>query len=131
MNLKAILEDEVMSEIGDVNTTELGTDQTSTKINDAMQIADRVIKLEQIEIDKQKLEIEYKKLDIEQQKADDEKLSRKHDRRIKVGDIATGLVVTGIGYFLAIGFEREHTITSDFGKKVNDKVINYFWKRRT
>ena len=131
MNLKAILEDEVMSEIGDVNATELGTDQTSVKINDAMQIADRVIKLEQIEIDKQKLDIEYRKLDIEQQRVDDEKSSRKQDRRIKVGDIVLGTFITVGGYFLAIGFEREHTFTSDFGKKVNDRVINNLWKRRT
>jgi translation elongation factor EF-1beta len=130
MNLKTVLENEVMAEVEDVNKTELGTEEGNVKINGAMQIADRYIKLEQVEIEKQKLDIEYKKLEIEQQKVDDEKLNRKYDRKIKISEAAIGFGLTAFGYFVAVGFEREHTFTSNFGRKVSDRMLNAFWKNK-
>lgn len=129
MKMKTVLEDEVRSQVEDIHDKELGTETSEIKIDGAMSIADRAIKYEQIEIEKQKLDIEYRRLEIEQQKVDDER----HDRNVKNGiAIGTALVGFGLtlgGYISSYKFEGVATHTSKFGKEAQNRMLNLFFKR--
>lgn len=129
MKLKTVLEEEVRSEVKMVSESELGTETSEIMIDGAMQIADRIIKYEQIEIEKQKLDIEYRRLDIEQQRVDDERKDRKTKNAIAIGTAVVGGIITGIGYYSSYKFEGVATHTSNFGRKAQNRVLDYFFKK--
>lgn len=73
--LQRTLGEEVKAEVEEVSKMALGEEATTKTVNGAMAMADRVIKIEEIEIEKQKLEIEKDKIDVEKKRINVEKFA--------------------------------------------------------
>lgn len=113
MKIDELLQEELELEIDELSKIEVGTDTYRTAVDGVTKLADRVIKIKELEAE---TEIKQKELDEE-----------KKDRKIK--NILTGLgiaVPTGVtiwGTLKSLKFEETGTVTTSVGRQFINKLF--------
>lgn len=130
MSVKTLFTDEIREEMTELNKMELGADDYKVTAGVVNQLTDRLIELEKLELERDKIDIEKTKIEIEQQKADDELYDKKVKNRIAIGTAIGGAVVTvGMALVSLVSEEKGILNTTNVGRKMFDRGINFFFKK--
>lgn len=111
-------------------------DETKRKagVDDVSKLLDRAIKMEElglehdrIKLEEKKVELERKKLEVEDEKAKLQLTDDRHDRLIKNGLTAAGIIIPAAitiwGTIKSIKFEETGTITTIMGRGFISKLL--------
>ena len=124
MGLKTLLQDEIQSEMGELNKLEVGTDAYKVTVEGVTKLVDKAIELEKVEIERsEKISDRNINVDIQNERL-------KIERRDKIiGHVLTGVsllsgaILTVWGTFKTLKFEETGTVTTFAGKKFFDKLF--------
>jgi len=123
MSIESIVRDEIVSEFDGLKKMELGTEQYDKTVNGVSKIIDKLNELEKVEIEKQKLDNEERKLDIEERRLESDLKDQKIKNGLSAANLATGVLITGVGTYLMFLFETKGSVTSRFGGKILDRIF--------
>lgn len=123
MNVKKLYQREVEADFEMLDYAEVGTEEYRAKVADINELADRIVEMDRIELEREKFE-------MEKQKQKEEARDRKIKNWITVG---TALLAAGITIGTTVAgyrFERTDTLTSKTGNEANRRALNYFFTRK-
>lgn len=137
METRNLYEVELKDEFEKIKTIDIESDEHRKVVGDISQLTDRLVKLKEVENEREKIEIEREKIDvekekmaIEQQKIEIEEIKLDEDRKDRlIKNIIAGLGVaipagiTLTGMVLMFIFEEKGTITSKAGGKIVDRIF--------
>lgn len=124
MSVKRLMKEEIKKELGDLKTTQLGTDEYKTTIDGITKLADRVLEIEKLETEQAERAIDREvELELKEKQMEEER----KDRKIKNVLTAAGIVIpTGVtiwGTLKSFKFEQEGTITTIMGRGFINKLL--------
>lgn len=128
MNIKGLLEEEISKEIGEISSLELGSEAYKATVDGSTKMADRYIKLKEVDLEREKIEVELRKMDIERERMEDERVDRRWKNGLTIGGSILGATVTVLAYAWAYIYEEKGTIASKPGNKALDRALNFFKK---
>lgn len=118
MNMETLLQDRVEKDIDGLETMELGSKEHTAAVEDVVKLADRLIEIKKCRASEVQTEKQMREEWIKQF------IKICVDVGLKAAEIA--LLIWGIK--MSWRFEEEGTITSQTGKKVNDRFFRLFSK---
>ena len=124
MELEDLLEEEVRSQLEGLKDIEMGTDEYKSTVDGVVKLADRVIKIKELDYDaSDKIDARETEVAIKKQQMKEEK----NDRIIRNGIAIAGIVIpTAVpiwGTIKSIKFEQEGTITTIMGRGFIQKLL--------
>ena len=128
MRIKRLFEEEISKEVGEISSMGLGSDEYKAAVDGATKMADRYIKLKEVDLEKQKIEIEARKMEVEEQRMEDERVDRRWKNGIAIGGTIIGAGITIIAYAWSFIYEEKGSILSKPGNKALDRALNFFKK---
>ena len=124
MSITNLYREEIQSEIGSISKMPIGSEDYKAAISGVTQLTDRLVKLEEIDVERQKVAVEQEKTEIEKSKAADEQKDRSTRNRLTVASIVVPAWVTGLGAAGMWLFEERGTIiTSQAGRKIYERFF--------
>jgi hypothetical protein len=135
--VKDLFRDEVVNELRSLETCDLDADETKHTMNAVSMLADKLIKMEEldlrakeIEADRAKTEVEAKKADIEERKIEVTKKDNNMKNGIAIGTAVAGVLVTvAFGVVSLIADGKGVLISTDTGRKTFNRGLDYFFRR--
>lgn len=129
--LKRKYKEEVITELDVVGKMALGEDEYSKTVTGMNAMTDRIIKMEEIELEERRLEVEAAKVEVEREKTKGEKFINVLKT---VGEWAIFLASMGVticAYDDHKRFEREYSDTTTGGKHATKNLLTAMerWKR--
>lgn len=127
MEIEKLLHDEIVDELGELNTLELGSDKYKVTTEGIVKLMDRAIEMDKLskELDERQanrnedLELKYRQIDAEIR-------DRKIKNVITVVISGVGTIVTIWGTLKTLKFEEVGTVTTMAGRN----FINNLFKRK-
>lgn len=124
MSIKNLYNEEIKSEIEELSKMAVGTEEYKATVGGVTQLTDRIVKLEEIELEKQKLEVEREKASIEASRAEDDRKDKRDRNRISVANLTVTAAITVLGAVTMYAFEQTgRLITSQVGRKTIDRIF--------
>lgn len=117
MIIKDMLKEELKEEIGELGKMTLGDDEYVKTVGGVTQLTDRLIKLEELEIEANKVAIEEQKVAIEEQKIDEDREDRKVKNRITVASFGVPALITAGGMVAMFILEGKGVIFPTQGER--------------
>ena len=124
MNIKTSLEETVCKSIDKLEKMEVGSDEYKATVDGLTKLADRVIEIEKIEIEKQERicdrenDNEFRMIQI-----DDERKDRFIKNCLTGVTIVTGVGLTVWGTLKSLKFEETGTVTTIMGRGFINKLL--------
>ena len=128
MSIKSLLEEELSKEIGEISSMELGGDEYKATVDGSTKMADRYIKLKELDLEREKIEVELRKMDVECMRLDEDRADRRWKNGLTIGGSILGAGVTILAYAWAYIYEEKGSISSKPGNKALDRALNFFKK---
>lgn len=94
MSIKNLLKEELTETLGELNKTELASEEYEKIVHGATPLMDRLIKFEELDNEANKVALERQKANIEEQKMIEDREDRKVKNRISVWGIVLPLATT-------------------------------------
>ena len=124
MNIERLLREEIESELEELKTIELGSEEHKSTVDNVVKLLDRSIELKRLDIDStEKVETRMMETDFKAQQMEDEKKDRFVRNCIAVAGIVIPSVITIWGTVKSIEFEKEGTITTIMGRGFIQKLL--------
>lgn len=129
--LKRKYKEEVITELDEVGKMTLGEDEYSKTVTGMNAMTDRIIKMEEIELEERRIEVEAAKVEVEREKTKGEKLL---NFAKTAGEWVIFLISAGVticAYDDHKRFEREYSDTTSGGKHATKNLLTLMerWKR--
>lgn len=130
MKVENLLQDEIRDEITAIGKMELGNKEYESTVKGSTQLMDRLIKMKELEIEREKIDVEKQKVDVELKKAEDEEKDRKIKNRLTLGTAIGGAVITvGTVILNLVSEEKGILTTTKAGNSALTRGLNYFFKK--
>lgn len=127
MNIKNLLQDEFKDEIEELGKMELGNEQYKVAVDGVTKLADRLIELEKIEIERLEKEADREvETDLKLEQMRDERKHRWAGHAITIGTFAAGMGFTYVMNNRSMRFEKEDSFASTAGREWNKKAVAFF-----
>ena len=124
MELEDLLEEEVKSQLEGLKDIEMGTDEYKATVDGVAKLADRVIKIKELDYDaSDKIDARETEVAIKKQQMKEEKNDRIIRNGIAIAGIVIPTAVTIWGTIKSIKFEQEGTITTIMGRGFIQKLL--------
>ena len=124
MELEDLLEEEVKSQLEGLKDIEMGTDEYKATVDGVVKLADRVIKIKELDYDaSDKIDARETEVAIKKQQMKEEKNDRIIRNGITIAGIVIPTAVTIWGTIKSIKFEQEGTITTIMGRGFIQKLL--------
>ena len=124
MELEDLLEEEVRSQLEGLKDIEMGTDEYKATVDGVVKLADRVIKIKELDYDaSDKIDARETEVVIKKQQMKEEKNDRIIRNGIAIAGIVIPTAVTIWGTIKSIKFEQEGTITTIMGRGFIQKLL--------
>lgn len=124
MELEDLLEEEVKSQLEGLKDIEMGTDEYKATVDGVVKLADRVIKIKELDYDaSDKIDTRETEVAIKKQQMKEEKNDRIIRNGIAIAGIVIPTAVTIWGTIKSIKFEQEGTITTIMGRGFIQKLL--------
>ena len=124
MNIERLLREEIESELEELKTIELGSEEHKSTVDNVVKLLDRSIELKRLDIEStEKVETRMMETDFKAQQMEDEKKDRFVRNCIAVAGIVIPSVITIWGTVKSIEFEKEGTITTIMGRGFIQKLL--------
>ena len=124
MELEDLLEEEVKSQLEGLKDIEMGTDEYKATVDGVVKLADRVIKIKELDYDaSDKIDARETEIAIKKQQMKEEKNDRIIRNGIAIAGIVIPTAVTIWGTIKSIKFEQEGTITTIMGRGFIQKLL--------
>lgn len=124
MNIKSLVEDEIVRELSGLETMEIGSDKYESAVNGVTKLVDRAIEMEKLKIEcEEKMEDREFDNKLKLQQSEDEQKDRLLKNCIAVAGIVIPSVITIWGTMKTFKFEEEGTITTSMGRGFINKLI--------
>ena len=124
MELEDLLEEEVKSQLEGLKDIEMGTDEYKSTVDGVVKLADRVIKIKELDYDaSDKIDARETEVAIKKQQMKEEKNDRIIRNGIAIAGIVIPTAVTIWGTIKSIKFEQEGTITTIMGRGFIQKLL--------
>lgn len=115
--IKRLLEEELVNEIGELGRMDLGSDEYKTTVDGIGKLMDRVNESEKIKLEAQEKEaIRLQDAEIKMEQIKQDKKNRWAQIGTTLAGLAIGTVVTIWGTMTTLKFEEEGTVTTTAGK---------------
>lgn len=124
MELEDLLEEEMKSQLEGLKDIEMGTDEYKATVDGVVKLADRVIKIKELDYDaSDKIDARETEVAIKKQQMKEEKNDRIIRNGIAIAGIVIPTAVTIWGTIKSIKFEQEGTITTIMGRGFIQKLL--------
>lgn len=124
MKLETLLREEITTELQELNKLELGTDEYEKTVNGITKLVDRVIKMDENDLEYQdRAEAREKDADIREKQINDERKDRLAKNLIAAVGIVVSVGVTIWGTLKSFEFEKEGTVTTIMGRGFISKLL--------
>ena len=117
MSIKNLLTEELTRTLGALDAETPGSEAYANIVQDATPLMDRLIKLEELEIEADKMAIEEQKVAIEEQKIADDQEDRKVKNHIAVASFAVPAAITAVGATVMFILEGKGVIFPTQGER--------------
>lgn len=128
MNIKELFKNEISKEVDEISSMELGSEAYKATVDGSTKMADRYIKLKEVELEQQKIDMEHRKMDVEQQRLENDRADSRWKNGITIGGTVLGATITVLAYAWAYIYEEKGSIASKAGNKALDRALNFFRK---
>lgn len=126
MSIRENLIEEFNDEVKGLRGLQLGSDEYKATVDGVTKLADRIIKIEEIEKDAKSKEIERENSDyLKMQQMKDERIDKWVQNGIEGVKVVGGLVAAGLALVVSINFEREGTLTTEAGKSALRQLLKF------
>lgn len=123
MRIKTTLVDEFNSQMQEVHKIEVGTEQQKIAVESATKLADRIIELEKLEVQR---ELEISRREIDESLKIDELRTDRRDKMIRNGVAIGGLVLAGVTAFITTKMELAGGMhTTEAGKSSIRQLLKF------
>lgn len=123
MRIKTTLVDEFNSQMEKVHKIEVGTEQQKIAVESATKLADRIIELEKLEVQR---ELEISRREIDESLKIDELRTDRRDKMIRNGVAIGGLVLAGVTAFITTKMELAGGMhTTEAGKSSIRQLLKF------
>lgn len=126
MSIRENLIEEFNDEVKGLRGLQLGSDEYKATVDGVTKLADRIIKIEEIEKDAKTKEIERESNDyLKMQQMKDERIDKGVRNGIEGVKVVGGLVAAVLALVVSINFEREGTLTTEAGKSALRQLLKF------
>lgn len=123
MRIKTTLVDEFNSQMEEVHKIEVGTEQQKIAVESVTKLADRIIELEKLEVQR---ELEISRREIDESLKIDELRTDRRDKMIRNGVAISGLVLAGVTAFITTKMELAGGMhTTEAGKSSIRQLLKF------
>lgn len=124
MKLETLLREEITTELQELNKMAVGTDEYEKAVNGITKLVDRVIKMDENDLEYQdRAEAREKDAELKEKQINDERKDRLAKNLLTVASIVVPVGVTIWGTLKSFEFEKEGTVTTIMGRGFISKLL--------
>ena len=131
MSIKTVLNEEILSEIEELNNVAVGTDEHKAAVDALAKLLDKSIEMDRVDLEYQdKYDSRVEELDLKREELELKKQQEKHEKRdqmIKNGltavSVIGGFALTVWGTKASFKFEKDGVITTIMGRGFIQKLL--------
>ena len=131
MSIKTVLNEEILSEIEELNKVAVGTDEHKAAVDALAKLLDKSIEMDRVDLEYQdKYDSRVEELDLKREELELKKQQEKHEKRdqmIKNGltavSVIGGFALTVWGTKASFKFEKDGVITTIMGRGFIQKLL--------
>lgn len=123
MRIEEKLKNEVLDELDELESMNLGSDEYHKTVEGITKLTDRVIEMEKVASERDKIDIQKRDIDLKEQQHDDEKKDRRTQKWLTVAGLVLPLAVTVWGTITSLNFEKTGTVTTGIGRGFINKLL--------
>lgn len=126
MSIKTTLTEEFNDQMKDLHKMEVGTEQYSTAVNGVTKLADKIIDLEKIEIEREeRIKDRDTEIELKSQQMEIDKRDKRNQNLVNVVKIAVPTVAGFAMGIISMKWEKLETITSTAGRQALKDIIRF------
>lgn len=126
MSIKTTLTEEFNDQMKDLHKLEVGTEQYSTAVNGITKLADKIIDLEKIEIEREeRIKDRDTEIELKSQQMEIDKRDKRNQNLVNVVKIAVPTVAGFAMGIISMKWEKLETITSTAGRQALKDIIRF------
>lgn len=126
MSIKTTLTEEFNDQMKDLHKMEVGTEQYSTAVNGVTKLADKIIDLEKIEIEREeRIKDRDTEIELKSQQMEIDKRDKRNQNLVNVVKIAVPTVTGFVLGIISMKWEKLETITSTAGRQALKDIIRF------
>lgn len=126
MSIKTTLTEEFNDQMKDLHKLEVGTEQYSTAVNGVTKLADKIIDLEKIEIEREeRIKDRDAEIELKSQQMEIDKRDKFNQNLVNVVKIAVPTVAGFAMGIISMKWEKLETITSTAGRQALKDIIRF------
>lgn len=126
MSIKTTLTEEFNDQMKDLHKLEVGTEQYSTAVNGVTKLADKIIDLEKIEIEREeRIKDRDTEIELKSQQMEIDKRDKRNQNLVNVIKIAVPTVAGFAMGIISMKWEKLETITSTAGRQALKDIIRF------
>lgn len=126
MSIKTTLTEEFNDQMKDLHKLEVGTEQYSTAVNGVTKLADKIIDLEKIEIEREeRIKDRDTEIELKSQQMEIDKRDKFNQNLVNVVKIAVPTVAGFAMGIISMKWEKLETITSTAGRQAFKDIIRF------
>lgn len=126
MSIKTTLTEEFNDQMKDLHKLEIGTEQYSTAVNGVTKLADKIIDLEKMEIEREeRIKDRDTEIELKSQQMEIDKRDKFNQNLINVVKIAVPTVAGFAMGIISMKWEKLETITSTAGRQAFKDIIRF------
>lgn len=126
MSIKNNLIEEFEDEVKGLRGLQLGSDEYKATVDGVTKLADRIIKIEEIEKDAKSNEVERENNDyLKMKQMDDDKKDRWIRNGIEGVKVVGGFALAAWAFVASMNFEKEGTLTTEGGRSALRQLLKF------
>lgn len=126
MSIKTTLTEEFNDQMKDLHKLEVGTEQYSTAVNGVTKLADKIIDLEKMEIEREeRIKDRDTEIELKSQQMEIDKRDKRNQNLVNVVKIAVPTVAGFAMGIISMKWEKLETITSTAGRQALKDIIRF------
>lgn len=126
MSIKTTLTEEFNDQMKDLHKLEVGTERYSTAVNGVTKLADKIIDLEKMEIEREeRAKDRDTEIELKSQQMEIDKRDKRNQNLVNVVKIAVPTVAGFAMGIISMKWEKLETITSTAGRQALKDIIRF------
>lgn len=126
MSIKTTLTEEFNDQMKDLHKLEVGTEQYSTAVNGVTKLADKIIDLEKMEIEREeRIKDRDTEIELKSQQMEIDKRDKRNQNLVNVAKFTVPTVVGFAMGIISMKWEKLETITSTAGRQALKDIIRF------
>lgn len=126
MSIKTTLTEEFNDQMKDLHKLEVGTERYSTAVNGVTKLADKIIDLEKMEIEREeRIKDRDTEIELKSQQMEIDKRDKRNQNLVNVVKIAVPTVAGFAMGIISMKWEKLETITSTAGRQALKDIIRF------